>query len=95
MRDYILNILFKVYQYRPDLKARIGDELEHHCENLREAIASNPDRVDQIQAEIDHTCEVLEAPNKEMVKNFPKISPEPFETAIDEEQLKAHSTQIE
>jgi len=46
LREYTMNILYRLYQRHPDMKAKIEEVLSKHQESLNIAITSMPDRTE-------------------------------------------------
>ena len=62
LRECILNILFRVYQRRPELKVIIEPVVYQHLANLTEACKTMPERAEALQDEIEVAKKVLNAP---------------------------------
>ena len=78
-RNYTLNCLFRINQREMILKTRLKNILNGHLTKLKEAIATIPERVDALQAEVELVQKVIDAPNLELTVNFPDQEPENVE----------------
>merc|ERR1711971_503635 len=59
LRDYTLNSLYRIYQRNPNLKEQIEGFLNQHISKVNEAIATLPDRAEQLNDELKLTYKVL------------------------------------
>ena len=86
LRECILNILFRVYQRRPELKVIIEPVVYQHLANLTEACKTMPERADALQDEIEVAKKVLNAPFQPMAVNYQQT--ELKKETIQQEQAK-------
>jgi len=70
LRESVLNILFRVYQRRPEMKNVIEPVLYQHISNLFEACKTIPEREEFLKEEIELAKKVLDAPNQNMRVNY-------------------------
>ena len=70
LREYTMNILYRLYQRKTDLKERIEGVLGMHQESINAAIPEMPDRAEALQDELQLIQKVLDAPNQPMRVNF-------------------------
>ena len=70
LREYTMNILYRLYQRKTDLKPRIEGVLGAHQESINAAIPEMPDRAESLQDELALIQKVLDAPNQPMRVNF-------------------------
>ena len=75
VREYILAILYRVFQRHPELKEKVSEVVGAHIKRLELGINLYKDRAESLKHEHELANLVLIAPTREMAKNFPTIAP--------------------
>ena len=77
IREYTLNILYRVFQTNHDLAVRIQISIVDHVKKIKEALNTFPEREESLRNEMKIAEGVLVAIHMPINKNFPDIKPEP------------------
>ena len=96
IREYTLNILYRVYQTNRDLAVRIQISIIDHIKKVKEALKTFPEREESLRNEIKIAEGVLVALHMPINKNFPDIKPEPSHIRVKkpESAIKAEASKL-
>ena len=96
IREYTLNILYRVFQTNRDLAVRIQISIVDHIKKIKEALKTLPEREESLRSEMKIAEGVLVAPHMPINKNFPDVKPEPSHIRVKkpESAIKAEASKL-